>query len=115
MCELADLIRTAVPVWLVPLFVAITTLGDVGFVFLVLSLEYWFGDYGRGASLLALVLGGTAVVVDLKAFFETPRPPESIHRVSVSSYRFPSGHATLSTVVYELWHIISTLGPVGSE
>lgn len=100
MIESNEFFRTAVPAWLVPLFVAITTLGGVGFVFLLLTVEYWFDEHERGAYLLALGLGGMALVVALKAFFAVPRPPESIRRVAVASYRFPSGHATLSTVVY---------------
>lgn len=99
---IGDAVRGAVPPWLVPVFVVITHLGNVGLFLAAFSLDYWFGDHRRGAHALGVALAGMALIVALKALFAEPRPPQSGHLVSVSGYSFPSGHATGSTIAYGL-------------
>ncbi|WP_435182011.1 phosphatase PAP2 family protein [Halorussus sp. AFM4] len=97
---IGDAIRAAVPPWLVPVFVAITRLGNPAFFLAVFALDYWFGDRERGAHALALAIAGMGVVTALKTFFDAPRPSEMVAVVPISGYSFPSGHATGATIGY---------------
>ena len=98
--EIGELLRAAVPPWLVPLFIAITRLGNPGFFLALFVLDYWFSDHRRGAHALGLAIAGMALVTALKTFFDAPRPPEAINLIPISGYSFPSGHATGSTIGY---------------
>lgn len=95
-----EAIRAAVPDWLVPVFVAISLLGNVVFLLGLFTLDYWFGDHHRGAHALSLALAGMAVVTTLKALFAEPRPPEAVRLVGASGFSFPSGHAAIATIGY---------------
>lgn len=118
---------SALPGAVVVLFALVTQLGDFWFTFLSCSLLYWVGSrtprVGRGltreraAMLVALLAGAVALAVSLKAVFALPRPPgagtaahadllpaavrglyESM--ATGEGYGFPSGHATVSLLVW---------------
>lgn len=97
---LASAIGESVPQWLIPAFVVVTHLGNVGFLLAIFVVDYWVGDHERGAHALGVALAGMALVVALKALFAEPRPPEPDRLVAATGYSFPSGHATTSTVAY---------------
>ena len=103
-------LQDAVPPVLIPVFVAITTLGSVGFLLVVLSLLYWLDDRERGAYVLSVALGGLALTLVLKTFFALPRPPRGLHLIHASGYGFPSGHAIESTVVYGTLAVVLDIG-----
>jgi membrane-associated phospholipid phosphatase len=118
-----EALRALLPDIAAVLFALVTQLGDVWFVFLVLTVLYWVGLPGsnvsrpRAALLIGLALGGLALTAGLKQFFKLPRPPmpggvvglryvpNALHGAYIdvataSGYGFPSGHALLSTVVW---------------
>jgi len=96
--ELGEAIRGLVPPWLVPVFLAITRLGNPAFFLAVFAVDYWFGDHRRGAHALALGIGGYALITALKTFFDAPRPPPAVNVIPISGYSFPSGHATSAAI-----------------
>jgi membrane-associated phospholipid phosphatase len=98
--EIGEALRAAVPPWLVPVFIAITRLGNPAFFLAVFALDYWFGDHRRGAHAIGLALAGMALVTALKTFFGEPRPADAINVIPASGYAFPSGHATGATIGY---------------
>ncbi|MFC4549640.1 MULTISPECIES: phosphatase PAP2 family protein [Halorussus] len=98
--QLGDAIREAIPPALLPVFVAITRLGNPLFFLVVFVLDYWFRDHERGAHALGLAVGGMAVVTALKTLFDAPRPPPAVNAIPISGFSFPSGHATGATVGY---------------
>ena len=79
----------------------ILVVGVVAFLALV-------GKRGTAVFLTASVLGGTTVSTMLKALFDRPRP-ELTGVAKVFTASFPSGHATISAVVY------LTLGAILAE
>ena len=120
-------VLSALPGAVVVLFALVTQLGDFWFTFSACALLYWLGPrtpkLGRGltrdrtAMLVALLAGAVALVVSLKAVFALPRPPgagtathaellpvtlrgvyESM--ATGEGYGFPSGHATVSLLVW---------------
>ncbi|WP_459191450.1 phosphatase PAP2 family protein [Halosimplex sp. J119] len=97
---LGDAVRAAVPQWMVPLFLGITRLGNVGVFLVVFTLDYWFVDRERGAHAVAVVVGGMALITALKYFFAVPRPPAEVNVVPIDGFSFPSGHATGATIGY---------------
>jgi membrane-associated phospholipid phosphatase len=114
----------AAPEVVVVAFALLTQLGDPWFVFVAISLLYWFApawvaaDRRRtGALLVALSLSALAVTVGLKAAFALPRPPGAAEAVSPAwlpgafeavyadlatgdGFGFPSGHTIGATVAY---------------
>lgn len=116
----------ALPGWVLLLAVLLTQLGDVWFVLLLLGVLYWVAealpgplsiDRTRGAFAVALALGGMALTTALKVGFAAQRPPGAGEPAAVgflpqvleafyaagataSGFAFPSGHATVATVVY---------------
>lgn len=120
-------VLSALPGAVVVLFALITQLGDFWFTFLACGLLYWLGPWtpklGRGltrdrtAMVVALLAVAVALVVSLKGVFALPRPPgagtathaellpaglrgvyESM--ATGEGFGFPSGHATLSLLVW---------------
>lgn len=111
------------PPEVVAAFAVLTQLGDVWFLFLVFTALYWF-DVAVGprqrreaAFLIAVVLGAMALTVGLKSLFALPRPPGAgeigvpawvptpigtIYREAATAggFRFPSGHALVTSVAY---------------
>ena len=120
-------VLSALPGAVVVLFSLITQLGDFWFTFLACGLLYWLGPWtpklgqdltrDRTAMLVALLAVGVALVVSLKGVFALPRPPgagtathaellpAALRGVYESmatgeGFGFPSGHATLSLLVW---------------
>lgn len=77
---------------------ALTQLGDVWFLIVVLTLVYWFHDRENGAFAILTLLGALALVVGLKSAFGLPRPPPTVRLVAADGFGFPSGHAIAATV-----------------
>ncbi|MFB6080632.1 MAG: phosphatase PAP2 family protein [Haloferacaceae archaeon] len=89
-----------VPPLLVPVFVAVTSLGSLRLVLPGLAVLYWRWDADRAAFVASAVLGAFALTFLLKHAFALPRPPESLRLIDAGGYGFPSGHALDSTVTY---------------
>lgn len=109
--ELGVAVRALVPEWLVPVFVAITTLGNVAVLFALFTVDYWFWDHRRGAHAVGLAIAGIGLVTALKFFFSIPRPPPSVTIVAASGYSFPSGHATMAAIGYGILAYDVRIGP----
>lgn len=105
-------IRNALPEWSVPVFEATALLGDellVVAVLVVYAATDVYRSARRGADrplsrrtgfVLAVVLGGLAVTLLLKAAFGLPRPPESLQAVPREGDGFPSGHTMAATICW---------------
>ncbi|WP_255194486.1 phosphatase PAP2 family protein [Natronobeatus ordinarius] len=107
-----ELVRTMLPEWAVPVFELIALLGDV-FVVVGVLLVVAVVDVQRSvrdgsdqllsnrtAFVLAIVLGGLALTLVLKAAFGAPRPPSSLQAVPRDGDGFPSGHTMAATVLW---------------
>ncbi|MGH9368235.1 MAG: phosphatase PAP2 family protein [Thermoanaerobaculia bacterium] len=83
---------------------AITLLGDSLFVypmtFLVAGLLAWRGRRVSAILFAASVVGGGLLEVLLKLVYARPRPDFVEPLVRVTSWSFPSGHATLATAFF---------------
>ena len=91
------------PMWLEEAMRDITAMGSftiLGFLLIAAVLYLGLSGKGRTATFVAFaVIGGTIVSTGLKMLFDRPRPDvEAATRVFTAS--FPSGHATVSAVVY---------------
>ncbi|RYH00161.1 MAG: phosphatase PAP2 family protein [Alphaproteobacteria bacterium] len=91
------------PTWLEEAMRDITALGSftiLGFVLIVTVIYLGLSGKGRTAVFVTIsIIGGTIVSTGLKMLFDRPRPDvEAATRVFTAS--FPSGHATVSAVVY---------------
>ena len=76
-----------------PTVLALITIAAVGYVWLD-------GKRAVALFLLAAVTGGAILESILKLGFARPRPELVSHLVSVNSFSFPSGHATMATITY---------------
>lgn len=92
------------PLWLHEVIRDFTALGGYAILSLVLVAVtgYLLLDRKYGTMLLVLVamVGGYALSMGLKSYFERPRPEEVSYLSHVHSSSFPSGHAMMSAVVY---------------
>lgn len=91
------------PSWLEEAVRDVTAMGSftiLGFILIAAVLFLAFSRKGRTALFVAVsVIGGTIVSTGFKMLFDRPRPDvEAATRVFTAS--FPSGHATVSAVVY---------------
>jgi undecaprenyl-diphosphatase len=91
------------PIWLEEAMRDITGLGSftiLGFVLVATVLYLVLSGRGKTALFVGFsVVGGTILSTALKILFDRPRPDvEAVARVFTAS--FPSGHATVSAVVY---------------
>jgi undecaprenyl-diphosphatase len=91
------------PMWLEEAMRDVTAMGSftiLGFVLIVAVLYLGLSGKARTAVFVGFaVIGGTIVSTGLKMVFDRPRPDvEAATRVFTAS--FPSGHATVSAVVY---------------
>ncbi|WP_245428753.1 phosphatase PAP2 family protein [Rhodoplanes elegans] len=100
----ADLADPVGPAWLEKAIRDLTALGSVTVLTLltVLVLGYLVIDGKRAAALFVLVsvAGGALLIDGIKLVIARPRPDLVAHMVDVSTYSFPSGHATASAVVF---------------
>ena len=91
------------PEWFVEVVRDVTALGSfavLGIVTAGVVLHLLFTGAGRTALVVVLsVIGGTILSTGLKALFDRPRP-QLFDTVHVFTASFPSGHATVSAVVY---------------
>lgn len=112
---ITESIRETLPEWAVELFVVLALLGDWVVLVAVLGLLYLLevGSNARKARdatrplcsdrtvfVIAVVFGGLALTLLLKALLEAPRPPEELHAVTPSEHGFPSGHTMVATVFW---------------
>ncbi|AHG04810.1 PAP2 family phosphoesterase [Halobacterium sp. DL1] len=108
-------VTAAVPEVLVPVLSVLTFLGGTFFLVSVGPAIYWFGPTREwltrrdGARLLAVTLGGLALVVATKSLFAMPRPPEHVMLVAEEGNGFPSGHATGAAVFYGALAALTTV------
>lgn len=92
------------PAWLQETVLEITTLG--GYPVLVTLVAAVAGfllasrQSGPALFMLVSVIGGTAAGQFLKQVYDRPRPDVVDHLVQTHTASFPSGHATMSAVVY---------------
>ncbi|KKC33124.1 hypothetical protein WH91_10250 [Devosia psychrophila] len=100
------------PSWLPEAARDVTALGSFSVLTILVAGVVAFlalvGKRGTAVFLTASVLGGTTVSTVLKALFDRPRP-ELTGVAKVFTASFPSGHATISAVVY------LTLGAILAE
>jgi membrane-associated phospholipid phosphatase len=116
----------------VALVAVVTQLGDAWFLFVLLTLVYWFGegrlapDHRRvGALVVGVTVGGLALTLALKTAFALPRPPGAsvttvppwlppalgaayVDAATGTGFGFPSGHALGSTVAYGGFALLGT-------
>lgn len=96
--------QTIGPRWLRQAAADITALGGYPVLGLisVIAMGYLLMVGRKDSALLVLIsfLGGTVITQGLKALFERARPDLVPHIVEVQTLSFPSGHSTLSAVVY---------------
>lgn len=105
-------VRRTLPEWAVPVFEAVTLLGDV-FVVVAVLLAVAVADVGRSyrqgnvrplrrrtAFVLGVVLGGLALTLILKAAFGLPRPPASVQAQPSGGDGFPSGHTMAAAILW---------------
>jgi undecaprenyl-diphosphatase len=92
------------PAWLLPLVIAITTMGKVWFFTGVVTLTILplvLRRRNRDVLFLLVVsLGGWLLNILLKTGFARPRPTILPHLIDVTEYSFPSGHAMMSAAIY---------------
>lgn len=92
------------PAWLDERVRDVSALGsDVLLVGLTLAATGALALRGRRREailVLVLTLGGFAISLGLKGFFDRPRPEVAAHLSHVESSSFPSGHAMMAAVVY---------------
>lgn len=67
----------------------------------------------RTWSIVAIVLGGLALIVALESLFGLGRPPADLHAIEMGPYGFPSGHAMAATICWgglAWWYFDGTPG-----
>jgi undecaprenyl-diphosphatase len=100
----ADLAQPIGPAWLEIAMVDLTTLGGTAvLITLVLSVAGFMlvgGMAGPAAFTVLSIAGGTAFSQLLKWIYDRPRPDLVEHLTVIQTASFPSGHATMATIVY---------------
>lgn len=99
-----DLAMPVGPRWLELAMVDVTTLGGTAVLVVVVSVAVGFMLVARkpGAALFTVLSigGGTAFSQLLKLLYDRPRPDLVTHLTDIHTASFPSGHATMSAIVY---------------
>lgn len=120
-------IQESIPDWMAVFIGLLTQFGDAWFLIALLAVLYWSRPDRQDDILLvmAMYVAGLGLYRYLKFVFELPRPeqplldPEFVPWVIrplyeatafASSYGFPSGHATASTIVYFGLATVLTVG-----
>lgn len=113
-----DLADPLGPWWLELMMRDITALGSTAVLALVglAAVGYLLlaGKWGSALMVIASIGGGLLASQGLKLWIERPRPDLVPHGVPVLTLSFPSGHATMSAVVYlTLGALLAGLQPRG--
>jgi undecaprenyl-diphosphatase len=99
-----SLIRPIGPDWLFDVMRDITALGGPTVIFLLtfLVIGYFIlqKEYSEVILVLAAVIGGAIMDLQLKELFGRIRPEIVPHLTPVLSFSFPSGHSMMSAIVY---------------
>ncbi len=99
-----DLSLAIGPPWLAESVAEITALGGYTLIVIIVAAVIGFllvaGRYGPALYVFLSVSVGTVVSTLLKFAYERPRPDLVDHLVTTHTASFPSGHATMSAVVY---------------
>lgn len=110
-------VQEVIPDWLAPIIALFTQLGDIWFLVLLLAVLYWKRSATQEKVMVVggMLTAGIGIYRSLKYIFGLPRPDEPLLEPELvpwiirplyeltafsSSYGFPSGHATISTIVY---------------
>lgn len=92
------------PSWVAQSVVEITTLGGypvlVTLVTAIAGFLLVYRKFGPAIFMVAAIVSGTGVSHLLKIVYDRPRPDIVDHLVATHTASFPSGHATMSAVVY---------------
>jgi membrane-associated phospholipid phosphatase len=95
---------------LVRFFEAVTLAGNSLFLFALtgaaVALSLSRGDRPDALLLSSACVGAQALNIVLKLGFERPRPPFHDPELTVSTFSFPSGHASASVAVYGAFAIV---------
>lgn len=83
-------------------FHAVTTLGEIYTVVVVLSLALWLGGRRLAYGLIGVIALATVVDAILWTLVGVPRPddPDIVTRVHLGVSSFPSGHTVMATVLW---------------
>jgi undecaprenyl-diphosphatase len=99
-----NLARPVGPVWLFEIMRDITALGGATVVFLITLFVFGYlilqKQYSMLYLVLAAVIGGAIIDLELKEIFSRIRPQIVPSLVMERSYGFPSGHSMMSTIIY---------------
>ena len=99
-----NLARPIGPVWLFEIMRDITSLGSASVVFLItlLVIGYFIlqKQYSMMLLVLAAVIGGALIDLELKEIFGRIRPQIVPSLIMERTYGFPSGHSMMSTIIY---------------
>lgn len=99
-----DLSAPIGPSWVAQSVVEITTLGGypvlVTLVTAIAGFLLVYRKFGPAIFMVAAIVSGTVVSQLLKIVYDRPRPDIVDHLVATHTASFPSGHATMSAVVY---------------
>jgi undecaprenyl-diphosphatase len=100
----SDLSTPIGPKWFSQAVVEITTLGGYPVLVTLVAVVAGFlivsRYYGAAVFMLASIISGTIASHFLKLVYDRPRPDVVDHLVEIHTASFPSGHATMSAVVY---------------
>ena len=88
--------------WLTPKMLAITNLGSVMPILLIMSLAYWCWNKSHAKTLIYGILSSALINIWLKGLIAECRPPKIYHLQPLTdlSYSFPSGHAQVTTIMW---------------
>lgn len=100
----ADTSRPVGPAWLEQMVTEITALGGYPVLVVLVGVVAGFllalRRFGPALFVVLSIASGTAVSQLLKLVYDRPRPDIVDHLVQTHTASFPSGHATMSAVVY---------------
>ena len=92
------------PTWFTRLMTDITALGGATIIFMITAAVVFYLLIQKHYEFMWLILiatiGGAILSFGLKELFARERPPLIYHLLTVKSLSFPSGHATMSSIVY---------------
>lgn len=120
-----EFLREILPEWATTVFVALSLPGDLIVIVPALGMLYAVDVTQRAhrkdaqrspvcsdttASIVAIILGGLALIVLLETVFALGRPPADWHAIETSPYGFPSGHTMAATICWGALAWVSSWG-----